>query len=144
MANIFASADKCVGRGEMIQLRPEGECAIELARETSVLLASAGEVGRRLAGAGEPCDLSFAEGFFETADTGQFSGAIDIIDGGLLRVGNAHVAGFDLASQQTRQFEIGNEMEAAPEVVAVHGANRTMHGNADTLQLFIALRANNP
>ena len=50
---------------------------------------------------GESGNLSFAEGLLETADAGRFSDAMDIFDRGFLRVGNSHVAGFDLASQET-------------------------------------------
>lgn len=44
MADVFASADECVRRGKLIELRPEGKGAIELSRETKVLFAPFGTV----------------------------------------------------------------------------------------------------
>lgn len=92
----------------------------------------------------EAGDLAFNKSLIETADAGEFAGTVDMRDGSLLgRVDGDGVVG-DAAAEKAWEFEIGNEMEAAGEVVAGDLAVRAANGNEDGAKLLVAVRAHDP
>src|ERR1700738_5647422 len=98
----------------------------------------------RLARAGEAGDFPLAKCFLESADAGEFADTIDTWYGRLLIGVDADVAAFNTATEQARQFEIGHEVEAAGQVVAIDFAKRAMDVDGEGHPVIGARRLGSP
>ena len=77
----------------------------------------------RTASANQSRDLAFAKRLLQSANTRRLPHAIDIFNRGLLLVVHLHIARLDLTLEQPRQFQVGDKVESAAEVVALDFAH---------------------
>jgi len=118
--DVFAAADDGFLIREMFEFIAEGEGFLQGGGEAVGSVSGAEEVsgGAWVFGGEVACDLAFDDGFVEAAYAGGFAGGVDVGDGGLLSFIYGDDTAGEIAAEQRRQFEIGDEEETAGEIVA--------------------------
>lgn len=110
--DVFTAADNGFGSGEIAQLRAEPEGFVD------TTIKANGAVAGGVEGPGaveiEPGDLTFEDGTIDATGPGP----VDVGDGGALFRIRDDLAGFDGAAEESGEFGVGDEAEAAGEIVA--------------------------
>jgi hypothetical protein len=120
-AGILAAANEGVRCSQLAQLRAERKSPVETVPEAvpGGALAEEGSGPVARLGSGQTCDLAFNQGAISAADPSRFARAEDVGDAGQLEFINANEAIRCGASEKARQFDIGDEVKAASQVVAI-------------------------
>src|SRR5271157_4735727 len=144
--DILAAADQRVVLRQALEFLAQGECPIERRGEPAVRLAG-GEEGPRgigLSRGGEPGDFAVHERQVEATDPGDCAGSVDAGNGGLLVVVHRDAELTQPAAQQGGKFDVGDQTEAAGQVVAGFAPGLAGAVERDALQLGAAIGGDGP
>src|SRR5579884_2958368 len=119
-AYVLAAADKRILARELLQFWTQDKCNLQRRRKLSVTSARWKQPSRLvlLSCGCKARDLSFDNGEIDSADAGRLSGAIDICRRSLLQFTHGHESILNLTTERDHEFQIGNQIETAGQIVA--------------------------